>query len=147
MEFDKAANPDIDQLCDLLSTLFDQEAEFKPDLEAQKNGLSHIISDPRVGCVLVARRDNAVLGMVNILFTVSTALGSRVAMLEDMVVSPAARGQNIGSQLLEYAVDIAREEGCKRITLLTDGDNLGAHKFYQRHGFVQSSMVPFRVVI
>jgi len=47
--------------------------------------------------------------------------------------------------LLRYATDFARERGCKRITLLTDGDNRGAQRFYGRHGFIASSMVPLRL--
>ena len=83
--------------------------------------------------------------MVNLLYTVSTALGSRVAILEDMVVSPKIRGQNVGSSLIEYALDYARKQGCQRITLLTDSDNIAAHRFYERHGFSRSTMVPFRL--
>jgi len=45
---------------------------------------------------------------------------------------------------LKYSFDLANQKGCKRITLLTDYDNDGAHRFYQHHGFTRSSMVAFR---
>ena len=93
---------------------------------------------------MVARRSGEIIGMVNLLYTVSTALGGRVALLEDMVVSPKARGLGVGSKLINQSIEFAKENGCKRITLLTDHDNEGSHRFYQRHGFSRSSMVVFR---
>ncbi len=136
---------DIPVLCELLDILFSQEADFKPDHEAQSRGLARIISSPEVGLIVVARQDGQVVGMVNLLYTVSTALGDRVALLEDMVVSPNARGSGVGSRLLEQAIQFARLSGCKRITLLTDRANESAQRFYQRHGFGFSAMIPLRL--
>jgi GNAT superfamily N-acetyltransferase len=82
--------------------------------------------------------------MVGLLFTVSTALGARVAWLEDMVVAPEARGRGIGGALVDAALAQARAAGCRRVTLLTDADNADAHRFYRRHGFAASPMRPFR---
>ncbi len=138
---------DIPALCGLLDMLFTQEAEFQPDRAVQERGLEHIIHDPSVGHILVARQDDAIVGMVNLLYTVSTALGGRVALLEDMVVAPQARGQGVGNTLLTAAIDHAREQGCLRITLLTDVDNQVAQAFYRQQGFVASPMLPMRLVL
>ena len=144
MQIALADSDDVPALCSLLQSLFSQEIEFKPDQKLQIRGLTSIINDPKIGCIVVARENNQVVGMVNLLFTVSTALGGRVALLEDMVVTPEMRGTGVGSRLLQYSVESAVKMGCLRITLLTDADNEGAHRFYQRHGFDRSSMVAFR---
>ena len=135
---------DIPGLCDLLALLFSQEAEFSPDRAAQERGLSAIIADPARGHVLVARHNAQPLGMISILYGISTALGGPVATLEDLVVAPAARGAGLGSRLLEAAIEHARQRGCLRLTLLTDGDNVEAQRLYKRQGFVVSGMVPMR---
>lgn len=145
MQITPADATDIPALCDLLDILFSQEADFRPDREAQRRGLARIISNPEVGLIVVARQDSRVVGMVNLLYTVSTALGDRVALLEDMVVAPNARGSGVGSRLLEQAIELARLNGCKRITLLTDRENESAQRFYQRHGFGFSAMIPLRL--
>lgn len=145
MQITPANLSDIPALCELLELLFTQEADFKPDREAQSRGLARIISSPELGLIVVARQGIRVVGMVNLLYTVSTALGDRVALLEDMVVSPNARGSGVGSRLLENAIQLARVNGCKRITLLTDRDNEAAQRFYQRHGFGLSAMIPLRL--
>ncbi len=144
MKFEVAVQSDLPDLCTLLSILFTQESEFKPDLIAQEQGLSELLSDAEKGHILVARSKDKILGMVCLLYTISTALGTRVALLEDMIVAPQGRGKNIGSELIEFALEFASAQGCARITLLTDQDNVGAQRFYEKHGFVASTMIPFR---
>ena len=147
MQIDKATPNDIPALSALLSVLFAQEAEFTPDTAAQSRGLARIIEDSGIGTILVAREAGQILGMVNLLFTTSTALGARVALLEDMIVAPQARGRGVGSLLLSHAIERAGADGCKRITLLTDRANAAAQRFYARHGFVSSGMVPMRLLV
>ena len=145
--FERASETDIPALSELLSVLFSQEVEFKPNDAAQRKGLSEIISNPHLGAILVARDGSNILAMVNLLFTVSTAIGERVAILEDMVAAPTARNTGIGSALLSYAIEFAKSCGIQRITLLTDRENQAAQRFYSRHGFKESTMVPLRLVL
>ncbi len=142
---DKATHADIPALAELLSELFTKEEEFKPDHSTQIKGLTAIISKPNTGTILVTKSSDKIIGMVNLLFTVSTALGERVALLEDMVVSASARQTGVGSKLLAEAISYAKSENCGRITLLTDQTNEAAQRFYQRHGFTFSSMIPMRL--
>jgi hypothetical protein len=90
MKFELATLTDVPALCRLLDLLFEQEAEFKPDHKAQTVGLELIINNPNTATIIVVRNKGELIGMVNILYTVSTALGARVAMLEDMVVCQVA---------------------------------------------------------
>jgi GNAT superfamily N-acetyltransferase len=145
MRIEAAISSDITALNELLAELFSQEQEFAPNSEAQPKGLLMIINNPDAGVVLLARRGEKIVGMVNILFTISTALGARVALLEDMIIASASRGEKIGTQLLTEAILLARSRGCKRITLLTDGANKSAQRFYAKQGFIVSSMIPMRI--
>lgn len=147
MHIAPAAATDVPALSDLLTALFSQEAEFTPDQAAQRRGVSHIIANPDSGTILLARQGDQVIGMVNLLFTISTALGEPVALLEDMVVAPAGRGSGVGTQLLSAAIAAARARGCKRITLLTDRANEAAQRIYARQGFVASGMLPMRLML
>jgi GNAT superfamily N-acetyltransferase len=147
MKLIKATHSDIPELVELLNSLFEQEAEFEPNSEIQSKALSKIILDPKIGIILIAKEDDKILGMVNLLFTESTALGSKVALLEDMVILSSSRGRGIGSQLIDYAISEAKKVGCKRITLLTDIENTKAQSFYQKKGFVKSKMTPYRLLL
>jgi len=139
-----AESEDIGACVRLLGILFSQEHEFTPDQRKQETGLGMIIGNPSVGTVFVCESEEGIIGMAVLLNMVSTALGKKVVMLEDMIVEPAWRSKGIGALLLEHASRWARNEGYGRITLLTDGDNVPAHHFYEDHGFVRSSMVAYR---
>jgi len=147
MKIEMATTSDIPTLCTLLDYLFSQEIEFKPNHETQSRGLEMILNNNNIGNIFVAKKNKTIVGMVILLYTVSTALGERVVLLEDMVVSPNERELGVGSKLLDHAVKYATEKGCKRITLLTDKMNIGAQKFYKQHKFNPSSMIPFRMII
>ena len=147
MRIFKATLSDVPELVDLLATLFEQEVEFEPNAEAQRSSLSKIILDEKIGTVLVAKANEKILGMTNLLFTESTALGSKVAILEDVVILPEFRGQGIGSQLIDYVIEEAKRVGCKRITLLVDIENAKAQSFYQKKSFVKSKMAPYRLLL
>jgi ribosomal protein S18 acetylase RimI-like enzyme len=159
-----ASDCEIDALADLLQILFEQELEFQSNKELQISALQRIITNPNIGGVICAKlntlaplseskphpgfdKANLIIGMVSILFTESTALGGRVALLEDMIVLPQYQKQGVGSKLLEAAIDFAKRSDCKRITLLTDSDNKVAQSFYEDHGFKSSQMVPYRYLI
>ncbi|MEI8019255.1 MAG: GNAT family N-acetyltransferase [Schlesneria sp.] len=137
---------DVPQLVELLNLLFTQEADFTSDREKQERGLRLIIESTHVGVVLAARDGDQVIGMVSLLFTVSTAEGGPVCWLEDMVVRPDRRGGGLGSRLLQIAIEYARSHGFARITLLTDQLNAGAIRFYGRHGFIESEMTALRLM-
>lgn len=136
---------DVAQLADLLGELFALEPYFTPDRAKQLRGLRLIIEHPETGCILVMRDGPKILAMVNLLYTVSTAEGGPAILMEDFIVHAEHRGAGLGTQLLEHAVKLARARGMTRITLLTDGNNAGGIRFYQRHSFMLSSMVPMRL--
>ena len=144
ISFRKAEIEDIAVLCELLWELFSQEVEFTPNKKIQEKALKKIIEDKSIGDIFVAVNENKVIAMVNVLYTISTALGEKVAILEDMVVSQNYKNQKIGSSLIEFTLDYLKKNSFKRVTLLTDSDNFNAHNFYKKHEFTKSSMIVFR---
>jgi GNAT superfamily N-acetyltransferase len=141
-----ATRDDIPRFVGLLALLFTQEADFSPEADRQERGLHLILDQPESGMIFCAEHAQAgVVGMVSILFSVSTAEGGRVAWLEDMIVHPDWRGMGIGRGLLDEAIKKTREAGCLRITLLTDLTNELAMSFYERSGFIRSQMRPMRL--
>ena len=143
-DVETATVKDIPQLVSLLEVLFRQEADFHPDPARQERGLRQIVEQPAVGRIFVLREHGEILGMVSLLFSVSTALGGPVAWLEDMVVKPGHRDVGVGSALLRHAIDFAHDTGLLRLTLLTDTANTRAQQYYERHGFERSPMLPMR---
>src|SRR5947199_5142939 len=142
-----ATEADLDELSEMLGGLFAQESDFRPDKEKQLRGLRLIFEQPSRGRVFVLRRDGVIMGMINLLFTISTAEGGFVMLLEDLVVHKQFQGHGYGAKLLNHAIDFAKKKNFLRITLLTDRPENVAQEFFRRHGFVESSMVLMRLWI
>jgi ribosomal protein S18 acetylase RimI-like enzyme len=53
-----------------------------------------------------------------------------------MMVRAGARGQGIGSRLLEACIAEARHAGLEMLTLTVTAENASAVRLYERHGFV-----------
>jgi GNAT superfamily N-acetyltransferase len=142
-----ATEADLDELSGMLGDLFAQEGDFRPDKEKQLRGLRLIFEQPSRGRVFVLRRNGAIVGMINLLFTISTAEGGFVILLEDLVVHQKYQGKGYGSKLLQHAIDFAKQKNFLRVTLLTDRPENVAQEFFRHHGFVESSMIPMRLWI
>ena len=145
ISIDFARPGDLEALVGLLSELFTQEADFRPDPDKQRRGLQLILDNPDLGRLFVLRVDGQVAGMANGLVTISTAEGAKVMLLEDVIVSAHYRGQGLGRCLIEHAVAWARDAGMARVTLLTDADNYRAQATYGRLGFQLSAMRVMRL--
>jgi GNAT superfamily N-acetyltransferase len=144
LEVCPASLENLPRLCELLDELFSLESEFKPDPEKQSRALRQILTQPETGQILVLKSDGKIVGMVSLLFTVSTATGGSAILLEDMIVQKDHRSKGAGSLLLGHAMAYARKQGFVRITLLTDRE-VNAVRFYEKHGFNQSTMIPMRL--
>ena len=142
-----ATEADLDELSQMLTELFAQEGDFRPDKEKQLRGLRLIFEQPSRGRVFVLRRNGAIVGMINLLFTISTAEGGFVIVLEDLVIHKEYQGKGYGRKLLQHAIDFAKQKNFLRITLLTDRPENLAQEFFRHHGFVESSMIPKRLWI
>ncbi len=57
------------------------------------------------------------------------------AKLEDLYVRPEAREQGLGSQLLTFSIEQARQRQCRLIALNTNERNIAAQNLYTQHRF------------
>ena len=55
-----------------------------------------------------------------------------------LAVAPEARGRGVGAALAGWCVDRARADGCRALVLSTLPVMHGAHRIYQRMGFVRT---------
>lgn len=147
MKIQQATLSDIQSLLNLLTYLFSKEEEFIPNQNNQIKSLKEIVNNPDIGIIFLAKKDNEIIGMVSLLYSISTALGGRVALLEDMVIKEEYQNQKVGSKLINYSLDYLKKSNVKRVTLLTDNNNFKAHDFYKKNGFKKSEMVAFRKIL
>ncbi|MDX1916083.1 MAG: GNAT family N-acetyltransferase [Methylophilus sp.] len=139
---------DIPALVGLLNILFSIEQDFSPNKLRQEAGLRLIIENPHQAIIKVARTQGGlVIGMVSAQLVISTSQGSNSAWIEDMVVREQYRAQGLGRQLLDAALQWAKDKGATRAQLLVDLDNKSAIGYYEHLGWHGSRMGMRRLLL
>ena len=64
--------------------------------------------------------------------------GALRAQIEAVRIASSRRGQRLGEQLVTWAIEESRRRGAVIVQLTTDASREGAHRFYERIGFVAS---------
>lgn len=134
-----AYSDDIPAMVKLLSELFAIEDDFTIDTEKQSHGLELLLHSPQC-IILIAEIQDSVVGMISLQRMISTAIGTYVGIIEDVVVSESRRGYGIGTKLLEAAIDEGARREWGRLALGVDLRNTKAISFYQKYGFETSNM-------
>jgi len=89
--------------------------------------------------LIVAELDNQIIGMLQLTFIpYLTHQGSWRCLIEGVRVHENFRGQGFGTQLFEWAIERAKQQGCKIVQLTSNKQRSTAIKFYQRLGFEAS---------
>nr|WP_019414210.1 GNAT family N-acetyltransferase [Paenisporosarcina sp. TG20] len=97
--------------------------------------LEAIISDPNNELV-VACDGNEVIGVQQITFTpYITHQGGWRATIEGVRTSASVRDKGVGTELIKWAIQRAKERGCHLVQLTTDKKRPDALRFYERLGF------------
>ena len=97
--------------------------------------------------LMVAELDGEVVGTLTL--TVLHGLsrqGASRANVEAVRVAKSLRSKGIGTQMMQWAVEEAKRQGCRRMQLTSDTRRLDAHRFYTRLGF-DASHVGFTLTL
>jgi ribosomal protein S18 acetylase RimI-like enzyme len=91
---------------------------------------------------LVAELGGRVVGYVRLGFPTPLASNAHVRQIRGLAVAEEARGRGVGRALVRAAVDRARAQGFRRITLRVLGHNAPARRLYESEGFVVEGVQP-----
>jgi len=112
--------------------------EREPDaVEATESMLADALFGPRPAAeAVIAEEAGEALGFALFFHNFSTWKGRRGLYLEDLYVTPAARGKGVGGALLRHLAAIAVERGCARFEWAVLDWNVDAIAVYRRMGAV-----------
>ncbi|MCX6051144.1 MAG: GNAT family N-acetyltransferase [Campylobacterales bacterium] len=141
-----AKEEDLKEMAELLGVLFAIESDFTIDFEKQYAGLKQLLSYEGSN-LLVAKHENHVVGMLTMQRLISSAEGSFIGQLEDLVVKEEYRKMGVGSRLINKMRALAQEYGYKRIQLAADINNENALQFYTRRGLKRTHLSIYHYLI
>ncbi|MFD4256992.1 GNAT family N-acetyltransferase [Streptomyces sp. NPDC058534] len=114
------------------------QRESPDDLGPYLTAFERLDADPNQH-VVVAVRDSRVVGTLQL--TIVPGLSRRGAtrsIIEGVRIHADERGSGLGTQLIEWAIDESRRQGCQLVQLTSDKTRTDAHRFYERLGFSSS---------
>jgi GNAT superfamily N-acetyltransferase len=137
-----AGNDDIPEMVGLLREIMDNHGVDDPGAERMSRTLALIMGGPDHRFV-VAEDPGGLVGMCGLLFHMSTWSASKACEIQDVIVAAEHRRSGLGRALVETAAEVARREGCTRLSLTAEAWNLPAHAFYRRLGFSEKTCLYF----
>ncbi|MER6167390.1 GNAT family N-acetyltransferase [Streptomyces violaceorubidus] len=114
------------------------QRESPDDLGPYRAAFERLRADPNQRLV-VAVRDDRVVGTLQL--TIVPGLSRRGAVrsiIEGVRIHGDERGSGLGTQLIAWAIDESRQQGCHLVQLTSDKTRTDAHRFYERLGFTAS---------
>ena len=132
-ELRPATAEDVDAVYGLICEL--KQAEL--DRSAFHAGFAANLLDHNMRYQL-AEQNGHIIGMIGLHMQFHLHHARWIGEIQELVVMPQARGLKVGSQLLAWAEEVARQAGAEMTELSTSVKRLDAHRFYLREGYTQS---------
>lgn len=141
LTYRRAVEADLPFIVKLLTEDAVRVTEDKPDEPFHPRyvaALRELEADPNQ-MMMVAVLDSEVVGTIQLTFIPGiAALGMKRCLVEAVHISPAHRSKGLGTQMIQWAIEQARERGCGMVQLTSNKKRLDAHRFYERLGFLKS---------
>ncbi|HUR95792.1 MAG TPA: GNAT family N-acetyltransferase [Gemmatimonadales bacterium] len=131
---------------DLVAPLFDAYRQFyeqPADLPLARAFLAERLAREE-SVVFLAERDGRAVGFVQLypLFSSTASVPRRLWLLNDLFVSPEARGSGVARALMARARRLAEDTGAVGLELATAHSNLKAQRLYESLGWRRDDKFP-----
>ncbi|MGX8796143.1 N-acetyltransferase family protein [Fusibacter sp. JL298sf-3] len=130
-----AERADVSTILNFIVELATYE-KLRHEVVATEVVLEESLFDKKSAEVIIAELDGVPVGFALYFYNFSTFIGKANLYLEDLYVTPEARGQGIGKALLIELGRIAQKEGCARLDWWCLDWNTPSIDFYKEMGAV-----------
>ena len=138
VQLSKATKQGVEELVALGRNLHDDARSMS--LEE----LEELIRDASA-ILLTLQDDGRIIGMASLY--IIPKIGSRNALLEDVIVSEKYRGQGLGEKLVRALIEIGKTRHVKSISLTSRPVRVAAHKLYEKLGFQKKETDVFKLIL
>ncbi|MEV7400244.1 GNAT family N-acetyltransferase [Streptomyces sp. NPDC091267] len=147
LEIRPASNGDLSAIVAMLADdPLGSGRESPDDLTPYRTAFQRLADDPNQHLVVAVRSDRIVGTLQLTVIPGLSRRGSTRSVVEGVRVHADERGSGLGTQLIQWAVDESRRQGCQLVQLTSDATRTEAHRFYERLGFV-ASHVGFKLAL
>ena len=141
--FRLATRDDVPSIVRLLADddLGSQRERYEDPLpESYYSAFDLIHNDPNHE-LIVAEQGGEVIGTLHLMFLPSISFqGALRSQVESVRVDKRFQNQGIGSEMMKWTIDRAKQSGAQVMQLTTHNTRVDAHRFYERLGFKGSHL-------
>jgi len=101
----------------------------------------------REGVQLIARSGGAAVGFATIFWSWATTIAARIGVMNDLYVTPEARGQGVADALVGACLEECRRHRAAELTWQTARDNARAQRVYERLGAERAEWVDYSLSV
>lgn len=134
MKIRKCKETDILEVYNLICELKDKTLDYSNFEIAFK---SKLMNDKNY--YIVGIENNKIIGFLSLNIDYQLQYASKVALIEEFIVSSEYRSKGYGKELLNKAINEAKNNKCYIIELTSGFSREKAHKFYENNGFKRIS--------
>jgi GNAT superfamily N-acetyltransferase len=142
MKFRKATLRDLPFIVQMLADdkLGQQREKYHPVLpEKYYDAFQYIESDPNQELIVAENDQHEVVGTLQLTFIQGLSYqGGLRAQIESVRVREDSRGKGIGGQMMQWAIQRARQRNAHIVQLASNKQRPDAIRFYERLGFIPS---------
>ncbi|MEW1615198.1 MULTISPECIES: GNAT family N-acetyltransferase [unclassified Streptomyces] len=122
------------------------QRESPDDLTPYRAAFRRLADDPNQHIVVAVREDRVVGTLQLTVIHGLSRRGTTRSIIEAVRIHADERGGGLGTQLIQWAVDESRRQGCQLVQLTSNVSRKDAHRFYTRLGFT-ASHVGFKLAL
>jgi GNAT superfamily N-acetyltransferase len=137
MDIRECREDDFDMVLPLLRQLWPDKLL---EMEALRRVFARALQEKDVRYIC-AEIDGVIVGFFSLTQRESLYRQGRLAYLDEMVVEEGHRSKGVGAALLRHAEQLAREAGCNGLSMDSAFHREGAHRFYEREGYVKTGVI------
>lgn len=110
-----ATRHDIPAATAALRALLVELGASPPPVAAMREAAEILVADPDAGALIVGEIDGELAGVLAASWQLALHCGGRYALIQDLWVDPARRGEGVGRELIASLCRVARELGLARV--------------------------------
>ena len=137
----EANNNDLDEILQLY--LFPHETEIPEDTEQLRSAWEDIVHDKNHHMIVYEIDGRIIASCVCVIISNLSRNAHPYAFVENVVTHGDFRGLGYATACLNYAKEIARENNCYKIMLLTGSKEESTLRFYENAGYNSADKTAF----
>jgi ribosomal protein S18 acetylase RimI-like enzyme len=132
--FQLLSEQEIPSLLEMMQDFYAQQ-EMHFEKTTANRAVSKLIESPEHGQIYLIFRGSELAGYFALTFCYSLEFHGRFALLDEVYIREAYRGQKLGKSVVPFAEDLCKKAGIRALRLEVGRENKPAQSLYRTAGF------------